>query len=240
MSSDRKAFMLSLMLHGLFLCAMYTAGSTFAHTVDRPVVIDFALMDSGGAAPAQKETSLKRHGEVREKTVVRKVEKVEKPRPVAASVPRPALEAAGPVAVAAKAPEARPEQVAATAMGENGNKGTSAPVRTASLAPSSRSGSTSGELARSRYTREHYAYIKKLIEQSLSYPPRARKMGWTGRVVVCFQVLKNGRVDKVRIKSSSGYEILDNNVIETIREVEPFPRPPEWVEISMPIIYRLY
>jgi len=65
-------------------------------------------------------------------------------------------------------------------------------------------------------------------------------MGWTGRVVVCFQVLKNGHVDKIRIKDSSGYEILDNNVIDTIREVEPFPRPPEWVEINMPIVYRLY
>jgi protein TonB len=64
-------------------------------------------------------------------------------------------------------------------------------------------------------------------------------MGWTGRVVVCFQVLKNGRVDKVRIPDSSGHEILDRNVVDIIREVEPFPCPPEWVEIIMPITYRL-
>jgi protein TonB len=64
-------------------------------------------------------------------------------------------------------------------------------------------------------------------------------MGWTGRVVVCFQVMKNGRVDKIRVKNSSGYEILDSNVVDTIREVEPFPPPPEWVELSMPILYRL-
>jgi protein TonB len=247
MSSDGKAVMLSMMLHGLFLCGMYTVGSTFAHTVARPVVIDFTIMDSGGPAPERKEAAVKqpaapapkRHAEVREKTVVRKVEKVETPQPAAIDVPRPALEAAGPVPVAAKAPEARPEKVAATPAGESGNKGPAAPVRTASLAPSGGGGSNSAEQARGRYTREHYAYIKELIEKNLSYPPRARKMGWMGRVVVCFQVLKNGRVDKVRIKNSSGYEILDRNVVDTIHEVEPFPRPPEWVELSMPIIYRL-
>lgn len=244
MSSGRKAIMLSMMLHGLFLCGMYTVGSTFAHTVGRPVVIDFTLMDSGGTAPARKEAAVKqpaapvqkRPAEVREKTAVKKVET---PRNASVDIPRPALEAAGPVPVSSKAPEARPEKVAATPTGESGNKGPAAPVRTASLTPSGGGGINSGEQARTRYTREHYAYIKELIEKNLSYPPRARKMGWTGRVVVCFQVLKNGRVDKVRIKNSSGYEILDSNVVDTIHEVEPFPRPPEWVELSMPIIYRL-
>ena len=244
MSSDGKAVMLSMMLHVLFLCGMYTVGSTFAHTVGRPVVIDFTLMDSGGPAPAQKEaavkqpaaTAPKRPAEVREKTAVKKVET---PRNASVDIPRPALEAAGPVPVSSKAPEARLEKVPATPSSDSGSKGPVAPVRTASLAPSGGGGSNSGEQARTRYTREHYAYIRELIEKNLSYPPRARKMGWTGRVVVCFQVLKNGRVDKVRIKNSSGYEILDSNVVDTIHDVEPFPRPPEWVELSMPIIYRL-
>lgn len=164
---------------------------------------------------------------------------METPRNAPADIPRPALEQAGPVAVAAKAPEARPQKVAAPPSGERGNKGPDAPVRTASLAPSGGGGSNAGEQARGRYTREHYAYIKELIERNLSYPPRAKKMGWTGRVVVSFQVLKNGKVDKVRIRSSSGHDVLDRNVIDTIHEVAPFPRPPEWVELSMPIIYRL-
>ncbi len=247
MTSGRKAIALSVAIHGMFLCGIYGVGSTFAQPC-KPVAIDFTLLDSGGAAPARKEAAVKqpavpvqkRHAEVREKTVVRKLEKVETPQHAAADIPQPALEAAGPVPVSSKTPEAQQEKVIAPASGENGSRGPTAPVRTASLASSGGGGGNSGDQARSRYTREHYAYIKELIEKNLSYPPRARKMGWTGRVVVCFQVLKNGRVDKIRVKNSSGYEILDKNVIDTIREVEPFPRPPEWVEISMPIIYRLY
>lgn len=246
MSSGRKAIVLSIVLHGVFLGSLYTVGNTFAQP-SRPVVIDFTLLDSGGAAPARKEAAVKqpaalarkRHVEVREKTVVKQMERVEMPRTASVNIPHPALEAARPVSVAAKAPEARPEKVAATPAGESGNKGPAAPVRTASLWPSGGGGGNSGDQARSRYTREHYAYIKELIEKNLSYPQRARKMGWTGRVVVCFQVLKNGRVEKVRVKSSSGHDILDRNVVDTIHEVEPFPRPPEWVELSMPIIYRL-
>jgi protein TonB len=247
MSSGRKAVVLSIMLHGLFLCGIHTVGRTFADTAARPVVIDFTLMDSGGTAPERREAAAKqpavpepkRRAEVREKTVVRKVEKTETWRPATTNVPQPALEAAGPVPVSSKANEARPEKVAATQSGGSGDKGPAAPVGTAAPGTSGGDGSYSGEQAHSRYTREHYAYIKELIEKKLSYPPRARKMGWTGRVVVCFQVLKNGRVDKVWIKNSSGYEILDRNVIDTIHAVEPFPRPPEWVELSMPIIYRI-
>lgn len=246
MNSGGQAFMFSMMIHGLFLCGLYSVGSSFAHP-GRPVVIDFTLMDAGAPEAARKTAENrrpaapppKRRAEVRDKTPARKVEKVETPRNAPADIPRPALEQAGPVAVAAKAPEARPQKVAAPPSGERGNKGPDAPVRTASLAPSGGGGSNAGEQARGRYTREHYAYIKELIERNLSYPPRAKKMGWTGRVVVSFQVLKNGKVDKVRIRSSSGHDVLDRNVIDTIHEVAPFPRPPEWVELSMPIIYRL-
>jgi protein TonB len=246
MSSGRKAIVSSIVLHGVFLGSLYAVGNTFAQP-SRPVVIDFTLLDSGKAARARKEAASKqpaapvrkRHAEVRKKTVVKQMEKVEMPRTASGNIPRLALEAAGPVSISAKKSEALPEKVSAPPAGESGSKGTTAPVRTASLAPSRGGGSNSAEQARGRYTREHYAYIKELIEKNLSYPPRARKMGWVGRVVVCFQVLKNGRVDKIRIRDSSGYEILDRNVVDTIREVAPFPRPPEWVELSMPITYRL-
>lgn len=245
MTSGRKAVVLSMMFHGMILCGMYTVGSSFAQP-GRPVVIDFTLLDSGGAAHSSKEPAAKhpaapekRRTEVREKPVVNRVEKAEMPRTESDNILQPTIEAAGPVPISSKPREAQMEKVSAPTSGESGSQGTAAPIRTASLAPSGAGGSSSGEQARSRYTREHYSYIKELIEKNLSYPPRARKMGWTGRVVVCFQVLKSGRVDKVRIKDSSGHEILDRNVVDTIREVEPFPRPPEWVELSMPIIYRL-
>lgn len=246
MTSGRKAIALSIVIHGVFLCGIYSVGSTFAQP-GKPVAIDFTLLDSQEAAPAGRKSEAKqppmpehkRKSIAREKAVPKKIEKAEPTRTAAVSSLQPALEAAGPVPVSSGTVEAQPKRTSATATGEGGNQATSTATRTASPGSSGAGGNNSGEQARSRYTREHYAYIKELIEKNLSYPPRARKMGWTGRVVVCFQVLKSGRVDKIRVKNSSGYEILDKNVIDTIREVEPFPRPPEWVEISMPIIYRL-
>lgn len=246
MSSGRKAVVLSMMFHGMFLCGIYTVGSTFAQP-GRPVVIDFTLLDSGGAGPARKEATAKqptapekkRRTEVREKPVEKKMNTSEMQRTAPIVSPKPALEAAGPVPITANPREAPPQKVSTAVSGAEQNQGTTVPIRTASIAPSGAGGSNSGEQARSRYSREHYAFIKDLIEKNLTYPPRARKMGWTGRVVVCFQVLISGRVDRIRIRDSSGYEILDRNVVDTIREVEPFPRPPEWVELSMPIVYRL-
>lgn len=58
MTSGRKAVVLSIFLHGVFPGSMYTVGCTFAQP-GRPVVIDFTLLDSGGTAPAQKETAAK-------------------------------------------------------------------------------------------------------------------------------------------------------------------------------------
>jgi len=247
-NSIHKALLLSFFLHLVFFCGICALNNTLAHTVCKPIVIDLALLDTAGSAPECTKTALKhasmpepkRRSEVQDKAPAKKIEKGKPTRVAAASSQEPAMEAAGPVPASSKPLEAQPKEAAPQATGGNGTQVSAAPARTASLGSSGTGGNNPGEQARSRYTREHYTYIKKLIEKSLSYPPRARKMGWTGRVVVCFQVLKNGHVDKIRIKDSSGYEILDNNVIDTIREVEPFPNPPEWVEISMPIVYRLY
>ncbi len=92
---------------------------------------------------------------------------------------------------------------------------------------------------RSRYRKEQFEYIRRIIQEHVSYPPRAQRNGWQGRVVVLFSVLENGRVRDIRIRKSSGYEILDENVIETIRKVEPFPRPPISVELVIPVAYNL-
>jgi protein TonB len=97
----------------------------------------------------------------------------------------------------------------------------------------------SAESLRKRYLREHFAYIRDLIVRNLTYPPIARKLGWAGGVTVSFVVRENGYTEKVRILKNSGYEVLDENVIRTIRGVEPFPRPPIKAELVIPIVYRL-
>jgi periplasmic protein TonB len=46
-------------------------------------------------------------------------------------------------------------------------------------------------------------------------------------------------VRDIKIIKSSGYELLDSNLVETIRKVEPFPRPPIPVTLNIPIVYEI-
>jgi len=100
-------------------------------------------------------------------------------------------------------------------------------------------GGASADQLKNRYMKENFTYIKDLIQRSISYPARARKMGWTGKVVVSFTVHETGRVSNEVVVSSSGFELLDNNVISTIKAVSPFPRPPIKAELRVPIVYHL-
>ncbi|MHC4454122.1 MAG: energy transducer TonB [Planctomycetota bacterium] len=76
-------------------------------------------------------------------------------------------------------------------------------------------------------------YIRK------KYPGRARKMSMEGNVIVTFVVRLDGSIKDVFIKKSSGYSILDNNVIKAVKKAAPFPPPPVEAKIIIPITYRL-
>jgi protein TonB len=100
-------------------------------------------------------------------------------------------------------------------------------------------GGASAEQLKMRYLSEHFAYIKDIIQQNITYPQRARRMGWQGKVVASFVILENGQAAGIKIAQSSGFPVLDNNVVATIKEVAPFPKPPVQAELHVPIIYRL-
>lgn len=97
----------------------------------------------------------------------------------------------------------------------------------------------SEEYMRMKYLKEHFRYIRDLIMKHLTYPLLARKMGWKGQVTVSFIICEKGTVERIRIIKSSGHKILDENVESTIREVQPFPKPPVRAEIIIPVVYRL-
>lgn len=87
------------------------------------------------------------------------------------------------------------------------------------------------------YLKEHFNYIRDLIARNLAYPSAARKMGWKGQMIVSFVICEGGRVEHIRIMKSSGYRILDENAVNTIKRIQPFPKPPVKAEIVIPIAY---
>ncbi len=92
---------------------------------------------------------------------------------------------------------------------------------------------------RMQYLKEHFSQIRDLIMKHLSYPQMAKKNGWKGRVIVAFIIRENGTVENPRVVRSSGYDILDSNVVKTILDVQPFPKPPIRAELVIPIVYKL-
>lgn len=49
------------------------------------------------------------------------------------------------------------------------------------------------------------------------YPLIAKRWGWEGMVSVKIEILKNGNTGKIKILKSSGYPILDNSAVDTIK-----------------------
>lgn len=96
-----------------------------------------------------------------------------------------------------------------------------------------------GETAKKLYFKTHFAFIRELILDNLTYPVIARRMGWKGNLTVSFVICEGGNVENVRIVKSSGHKILDDNALSTIRGIQPFPKPPVRAEIVIPIEYRI-
>ncbi len=96
-----------------------------------------------------------------------------------------------------------------------------------------------GNESLNRYLRENFAYIRAIILKNITYPPVAKKNGWQGKVLVLFIIMEDGHVKGLKIVESSGYGALDRNVMETIRDIQPFPKPPVRAEIIIPINYVL-
>jgi TonB family protein len=75
------------------------------------------------------------------------------------------------------------------------------------------------------------------------YPQEARKKGYEGEVLLKVEVLANGRVGRVELKKSSGYEILDRSALNAVKEWKFIPANkgngsvPSWVNI--PIKFQL-
>lgn len=77
------------------------------------------------------------------------------------------------------------------------------------------------------------------------YPVQAMERGWEGRVEIRVVVDANGTVKSALVKSSSRYQILDNQALDMVRraldaltEVRPAPRGREFT-VDVPVIFEL-
>jgi protein TonB len=83
----------------------------------------------------------------------------------------------------------------------------------------------------------------KRIEQLKQYPISARLNRWEGKVVLRAVIMDDGNLADLRVAKSSGYEVLDQDALEILRQTAPIklPQPlgqPQIV-IHVPISYQL-
>jgi len=72
-------------------------------------------------------------------------------------------------------------------------------------------------------------WLKIKVESVLKYPELAAISGYHGALFIKFDILRNGSLGAVEVLKSSGYRILDDEALRSIRAAAPFqPLPEEW------------
>jgi protein TonB len=75
----------------------------------------------------------------------------------------------------------------------------------------------------------YFSGLRKQIELVWIYPAEAIQRGLQGAVQLEMTIEKDGRVSKVKLVESSGFQTLDDNMLRTIKSASPFaPLPKAW------------
>jgi len=72
-------------------------------------------------------------------------------------------------------------------------------------------------------------WLKVKVESVLHYPELAALSGYQGTLYILFDIMKDGSLGRLEVLKSSGYKILDDEAVRSIRASAPFqPLPEEW------------
>lgn len=75
----------------------------------------------------------------------------------------------------------------------------------------------------------YFTGMRKAIELVWIYPREAIQRGLQGEVLLEMIIEKDGTVSKMRVVNSSGFPVLDDNMVQTIKMASPFaPLPKGW------------
>jgi TonB family protein len=262
---QRIAFGISLVMHMVIIFLVFSIGKSFVHTY-KVIVVDFSLEDSLKVETGTSEhikskpfrkPALSNHVvdvESRETPVKKKKSPIED---TTAKIEPAEIQNIKPLSSGETQPNdtAFSEQstsyedknmhnaVPATSASAHHGSGGSTDRDVTGINVKSTYGGVSGntvETKKTGYLRANFSYIKNMIKKRITYPQNARRMGWEGKVKVSFIISSSGEVRDIKLIQSSGYGILDNNVIDAVHDASPFPKPPAEARIIIPIVYSLH
>lgn len=83
--------------------------------------------------------------------------------------------------------------------------------------------------------------IGEITKTYLKYPPQSVKKREEGTSIVEFVLSSNGKISNVKIATSSGFELLDNQAIMTVYEASiDYPRPKKETKVKVHVTFKLY
>lgn len=83
--------------------------------------------------------------------------------------------------------------------------------------------------------------IGRITQRYLRYPAIAGKIGQEGENVLEFMLHPNGDISDLKLLSPSGYKLLDDNSLHTIRiAYKDYPYPNEKTKIRIRVMYKIY
>lgn len=91
---------------------------------------------------------------------------------------------------------------------------------------------------------DYYRVISRRIKEQAVYPEEARQRKEEGLVYLSFVLSKDGHLEEVKVRISSGYEKLDRAALESIKKASPFPAFPKQIKekrlvLNIPISFEI-
>ncbi|MDH5190449.1 MAG: TonB family protein [Gammaproteobacteria bacterium] len=86
--------------------------------------------------------------------------------------------------------------------------------------------------------------IKNLFQANFYYPSLARRNNWQGKLEISLRISPDGKLTNIQVTKTSGYSILDDAAIDTLKTANILPLAKEWLngnhfDMVLPIEYRL-
>jgi protein TonB len=227
----KASLAVSVLLHSALVGALFLIGSAATGTKE----VFFVELKSISVSPASGRTDKAAPAKRPKASPPKRVAKPEKGKPVE-EVQRP-TEVRKPQVVdetLAEAPEAPVNYVIEAPREQSTGETEAQDVSSSSFDIGEEFALSSGPNASSN---ELLHRIRQAIQRELTYPPLARKRRIEGTVVAGFTIDARGEPHNIEIVESSGFSVLDKEVVKIIQRAAPYPYIPERVEV--PVSFRL-
>lgn len=92
-----------------------------------------------------------------------------------------------------------------------------------------------------QFIKDNLNGIGRITQKYLKYPVIAGKMGQQGDNIVEFYLYPNGDISDLKLLTPSGFTLLDDNSVRTIRiAYKDYPYPSVKTKIRIRVMYRIY